>query len=108
MKSTDMARRDREIRRGQKKEEVLQRKQSKREGHTVGDYIKLLAGKFFHDPEKIYNIESNNEEILLLIEEIKDNVEKKQWENILRKAIKSTGITKKDEAFRELKKFFSS
>ena len=108
MKSTDLARRDREIRRNQKKTEVIQRKQGKREGFTVGDYIKLLSEKFFHDDTKIYNIKSNNEEILLLIEEIKESIEEKNWDNILRKAIKNTGIAQKEEAFKELKEFFTS
>jgi hypothetical protein len=108
MKSTDIARRDREIRRNQKKAEVIQRKQGKRDGFTVGDYIKLLSEKFFHDAEKIYNIKSNNEEILLLIEEIKENIDEKNWDTILRKAVKNTGIKKKEEAFKELKEFFSS
>lgn len=108
MKSTDIARRDREIRRNQKKAEVIQRKQGKREGLTIGDYIKLLSEKFFHDAEKIYNIQSNNEEVLLLIEEIKESIEEKNWETILKKAIKATGIAKKEEAFKELIQFFTS
>ena len=74
----------------------------------MGDYIKLLSGKFFHDTDKIYNIKSNNEEILLLVEEIKESIEEKNWDTILRKAIKNTGINQKEEAFKDLKELFTT
>ena len=93
MKSTDIARKDRDLRKARKKEEVLARKGTK-DARSVGDYINELADLFFHDGNKIYNIESS-EEILLLLEEMKEEIPEKQWNNVLRKSIK------KDQGFRK-------
>ena len=51
MKSTDLARRDREIRKARKREMVLERK-GQRDSRTVGDYINLFDEAFFYDTEK--------------------------------------------------------
>lgn len=101
MKRTDLERKDRELKRAIKKQEVLERKGSKVD-KTPGDFIKELSSLFFHDGTRIYNIDQS-EEILILLEEIKDSAEEKHWENILRKAIKKTGIAQRDEAFSQLK-----
>jgi len=101
MKSTDLARKEREIRRAQKKEEVLARKQS-RDSRTPGDYINLLHSLFFHDAEKIYNIESS-EEILETLMEMKEDLEEKHWDNVIRKAVRKTKITQREEAISDLK-----
>ncbi|OQY35679.1 MAG: hypothetical protein B6241_00360 [Spirochaetaceae bacterium 4572_59] len=101
MKSTDIARKDRELRKSRKKEEVLVRKGVK-DARSVGDYINELADLFFHDGNKIYNIESS-EEILLLLEEMKEEIPEKQWNNALRKAIKKTKVSEKDSALEELR-----
>lgn len=108
MKSTDLARRDREIRRSQKKEEMVHRRQGKRGERSVGDYISILSEKFFHDDVKIYNIKTNNEEIVELLKEIKEEIEDKQWDTILRKAVKKSGISGREEAFQDLKKLLLS
>ncbi len=100
MKSTDIARKDRDLKKAKKREEVLARKQSK-EGRTVGDFINELSDLFFHDGNKIYNIESSDE-ILLFLEEMKEEVPEKQWTNVLRKAIKKTKVKEKDSAFEQL------
>lgn len=101
MKSTDIARKDRDLRKARKKEEVLARKGEKA-ARSVGDYINELADLFFHDGNKIYNIESS-EEILLLLEEMKEEIPEKQWNNALRKAIKKTKVSEKDSALEELR-----
>jgi len=100
MKSTDMARRDREIRRARKREMVLERK-SQRESRSAGDYISLLSEHFFYDDERIYNIEQS-EDILMLLEAMKDDIPDKQWPNVIRKAVKKTKIKQKDTAIKQL------
>ncbi len=100
MKSTDLARRDRDLKKARKKEDVLQRKMSK-EDRSIGDFISGLAELFFYDTNKIYNINSS-EEILLFLEEMKEEQPEKQWNNILQKAVKKTKVQEKDAAIREL------
>ena len=101
MKSTEMERKERELKRARKKEEVLARK-TDRESRSVGDFIKELNGLFFFDTQKIYNIESS-EEIETLLMEMVEELPEKQWDNVLRKAVKQTKITQKDEAIEALK-----
>jgi hypothetical protein len=100
MKSTDLARRDREIKRARKREMVIERK-GQRESRSPGDYINMLSELFFHDTEKIYNIEMS-EDILLLLDEMKEDIPDKQWANVLRKAVKKTGVKQKDLAISQL------
>ncbi len=101
MKSTDMARKDRDLRKSRKKEEVLARKMEKGD-KGVGDYINELNGLFFHDGTKIYNI-NMSEEILDLLEEMKIELEEKNWMNVIRKAVKKSGVKEKEPAIQELK-----
>lgn len=96
MKSTDLARRDREIKKARKREDVLERK-GQREARSPGDFINEFHDNFFFDAEKIYNIEMS-EEIMMLIEEMKDELPEKQWPSVLRKAVKKTKVKQKDEA----------
>lgn len=101
MKSTDLARKDRDLKKARKKEDVLARKTQKSE-KSVGDYINELNSLFFHDGIKIYNIEMS-EEILLLLEHMKEHMEEKNWMNILRKAVKKSGVKEKEPAVTQLK-----
>jgi hypothetical protein len=101
MKSTDLARKDRDLKKARKKEDVLQRKMEKGD-RNVGDYITELTDLFFHDDTKIYNIESS-EDIMMLLEELKEDQPEKQWNNVLRKAIKKTKVKEKDLALSELR-----
>ncbi|MBN2616672.1 MAG: hypothetical protein JXR64_00020 [Spirochaetales bacterium] len=101
MKSTDLARKDRDLKKARKKEEVLARQTSKT-SKTVGDYINELNGLFFHDGTKIYNIDKS-EEIMELLEEMKMELEEKNWINVIKKAVKKSGITEKDAAIENLK-----
>ncbi|QEN04888.1 hypothetical protein EW093_09275 [Thiospirochaeta perfilievii] len=101
MKSTDMARKDRDLRKARKKEEVLARKMEKNE-KTVGDYINELNSLFFHDGTKIYNIEMSDE-ILDLLDEMKEELEEKNWMNVIRKAVKKSGVKEKESAITQLK-----
>jgi hypothetical protein len=101
MKSTDIARKDRDLRRARKREEVLARKGAK-DSRTVGDFINEFADLFFHDGVRIYNI-SSSEDILFLLEDMKEEVPEKQWNNVLKKAVKKTKVSEKDSALEELR-----
>ncbi len=100
MKSTDMARRDREFKRSRKKSEVIQRKGLK-STNTIGDFIDQLSGMLFNDGKRIYGI-SESTDILEFLENMKEEQPEKQWESIIRKAVKKTKVTHKDEAVKAL------
>lgn len=100
MKRTDLDRRERELRRAKKKAERLEKGEA--EVRTVGGFIDDLNELFFHDGTQIYNAESD-ERILELLEEMKDDLEEKHWENVLRKALKKSGVTEKEKAYKELR-----
>lgn len=102
MKRTDIERRDRDIRRTEKKEEVLQRKSQKKSDMTVGDYINDFHSLFFYDEKQIYNLKEDVK-ILELFEQMKSHIPEKQWENVLRKAIRKTQVKEREQAFKELK-----
>ncbi len=101
MKSTDIERRNRELKRSQKKQE-MQGRRSDKEQRSVGDFINAFVGLFFFDAEKIYNLEMSDE-ILFLLEEMKDELPEKQWMNIITKAVKKTKVKQKDDAIEMLK-----
>ncbi len=103
MKRTDIERRERELRRMQKKEEVINRKSENfKSKNTIGGYIDELSELFFYNDDQIFNIQSE-EKILELVEEMKENIPEKNWENVFRKSIKKTGVKEKEKAFQELK-----
>ncbi|MEM9424507.1 MAG: hypothetical protein AAF975_06960 [Spirochaetota bacterium] len=109
MKRTELERRDREVKRARKKEEVLERKSSKETSgmsKTVGEYIDQLESLFFHDETKIYNI-SHSIEILEFLEEMKAAFPQDKVESIVRKAIKKTGVEHKGEAQKEIEDLLS-
>ena len=96
-----MARKNRDLKKSRKKQDVLQRKMG-RSDRSVGDYINELEGLFFYDTQKIYNI-NTSEDILMLLEELKEDHPEKQWNNILRKAIKKSKVKEKDAPLKELR-----
>ncbi|MDC7227562.1 MAG: hypothetical protein PQJ61_12425 [Spirochaetales bacterium] len=102
MKRTDLERKERDIKRAMKKEERLAKGGSSNK--SVGDFINELSSYFFHDENKIYNI-SVDERIPDLLEEMMMDMEEKQWENIIRKAVRKTGIKEKESAIKELLDF---
>ncbi|MFC1669450.1 hypothetical protein ACFL20_03605 [Spirochaetota bacterium] len=102
MKRTDYERHQRELKKSAKKSEILERKG--RTGGTskvIGSYIKDLFSLLRYDDEKIYNTQ-NDMGILELLEEMKGDLPREQWENVLRKSIKKTKVSQKDEAFKDL------
>ncbi|MES0490637.1 MAG: hypothetical protein ABUK01_11625 [Leptospirales bacterium] len=106
MKRTDIERRERELKRAEKKTVVQERKSAGfRNKNSAGEYIAGLAEIFFYNDDQIFNIQSEVK-ILEMIEEMKADIPEKNWETILRKAIKKTGVSQKEKAFEELKEFF--
>lgn len=100
MKRTDMLRKERELKKAQKKMDKISRAPGTE--MSVGDYINELSSLFFYDQIKIYNIDSD-ERILELLEEMKMEIDEKNWDNIIRKAVKKTGINDKEIAVEQLK-----
>ena len=101
MKQTDILRRERELRRARKKEERLAQGET-REIPSVGDYINDLYELFRYDATKIYNIQLEDR-ILEILEDLKDDHPEKQWDNVIRKAVKKTGVADKEDAVKQLK-----
>ena len=106
MKRTDLQKRERELRRAQKKEERIAKFGDKAE-KTVGDYIKELHELMFFDEARIYNAKESME-ILELFEEMKESLDESQWENVIRKAVKKTGVKEKDPAINDLLQLLKS
>ncbi len=100
MKSTDLARRDRELKRARKRTEVIQRK-SLKGTNTIGDFIDQLSEMLFNDGQRVYGI-SDSTDILEFLENMKEVQPEKQWEPIIRKAVKKTKVVHKNEAVKEL------
>ena len=107
MKQTEIERKERELKQAQKKEERLIKKSSCEDGMSVGDYIDHLSGLFFHDNNKIYNL-TGDMKVSDCLKSIKNCIEEKHWDNIVRKAVKKTGITSRDPAIEELLKQLGS
>lgn len=105
MKSTDIARRDREIKRSRKKEALLQKKVEQRDNLSVGEFINKLYSLFYHDEQKIYNLDS--EEIKELVAEIQITLPDTKWEIVLRKAVRKSKIKQREGAFQRLKSYLS-
>ena len=102
MKRTDLERHQRELKRSEKKNKVLDKKvQTQSSTKVIGEYINSLFSLFRYDNEKIFNI-SNDIKILELLEQMKTEVPDNKRENIIRKAIKKTNIADKESAFNEL------
>lgn len=106
MKRTDLQKRERELRAAQKKKERIEKYGEKAE-KTVGDYINELHDLMFHDETRIYNAKESIE-ILEFFEEMKTSMDESQWENVIRKAIKKTGVKERETAFNDLMQLLKS
>lgn len=98
MKRTDIERINRERKKTMKKEKSLERG---KEVPTAGDIIKQLHSLFFFDGQQIYNID-DSEEILECIEEMKECVPERKWDDVIKKAVKKTGVKDKNSAISKL------
>ncbi len=100
MKRTELERRERELRRMEKKK--LSVTKGERESRSVGDYIESLFGLFRYDSEEIFNA-GDDEKILEILEEMKEDHPEKQWDVIIRKAVNKTKVEQKEKAYEALR-----
>ncbi len=101
MKRTEIERIEREARRVQKRAEMTNRRKEN-DGLSVGAYIDLLFQKLRYDQEEVFNTQ-NDEKVLEILEDIRNNLPEKKWDDVVRKAIKKTGVTQREKAVTELK-----
>lgn len=104
MKRTDFEKRERELKRVHKrvvKGELRNEKALDKDKMSVSHAINTLSELFQYDKEEIYNIQ-HSEDIHSFVFEMQESFEKKQLENVFRKAIKKTGVQDKQEAFEAL------
>lgn len=98
MKRTELERRERDLRKMEKKKIVPGEKASM----SVADYIDALFGIFRYDTEEIFNA-ANDENVLEIIENMKEEHPEKQWDVIIRKAVNKTKVAQKDKAYESLR-----
>ncbi|TGK08952.1 hypothetical protein EHO60_13055 [Leptospira fletcheri] len=103
MKRTELERRERDLRKAQKKQETLQRRAK---GSSIGDFIEQLSGLFRHDATEIFNTKDDIA-ILEVLEDMQAVIPQKKWDDVLRKAIKKTGVVEKERAYQELLELLS-
>ncbi len=108
MKRTDLERHQRELKKSEKKKDTLQKKtESMSPTKLIGDYIDRLFSLFRYDSENIFNINTDTK-ILELLESMKLEIPEKQWDNVIRKGIKKTGISNREKAVNDLKQLIGS
>lgn len=100
MKRTDQERIERELRRREKKTKVAARRDDKKS--TPGMYIQDLLELLEYDEHQIYNT-LEDEDILELLLNMKSELPEKQWDGVLKGAIRKTKVAEKDVAFSELR-----
>lgn len=103
MKRTDLERMERELRRKQKKDRL----QSKRLGGDTEDrgvrgFTEELFELFQYDEIQIYNAE-DDEEILELLLEMKEELPSKQWDVVVKKAVRLTKVAEPEHALEALR-----
>ncbi len=98
MKRTELERRERDLRKMEKKKIVSGEKESM----SVGDYIDALFGLFRYDSEEIFNA-SEDENVLEILENMKAEHPEKQWDVIIRKAVNKTKVAQKERAYDALR-----
>jgi hypothetical protein len=102
MKQTELKRHERELRRSAKKSDITAKRTDSRDQLSVGNFIDKLFSLFMYDETNIFNTLTDIK-ILEVLEDIKEMQPEKQWDNILRKAIRKTKVTNSDKAFDEIK-----
>ncbi|TGL60189.1 hypothetical protein EHQ58_06725 [Leptospira ognonensis] len=98
MKRTELERRERDLRKMEKKKIV----NGEKESMSVGDYIDALFGLFRYDTEEIFNA-SDDENVLEVLENMKGEHPEKQWDVIIRKAVNKTKVNQKEKAYEALR-----
>lgn len=103
MKRTDLERMERELRRKQKKDRL----QSKRLGEFkdergVRGFTDDLFDLLQYDDIQVYNAD-DDEEILELLLEMKEELPQKQWDVVIKKAVRMTKVAEPDAALESLR-----
>jgi hypothetical protein len=101
MKRTDQERIERELKRIQKRQKNADRRGTGEPG-SVGSYIKCLTALLRHDGHMIYNT-LDDEEILEVLVNMKDDLPEKDWEKVIRRAVNLTKVTERETAVSELR-----
>jgi hypothetical protein len=102
MKRNDMERIERELKRVQKRQKLGEKRDASRPPQTIGAYIKDLNALLRHDGNVIYNA-LDDEDILELLENMKEDVPEEKWETVIRKAVNATKVTERDAAVEQLR-----
>lgn len=103
MKRTDLERMERELRRKQKKDRLQSKRLGDdREERGVRGFTEALYDLFQYDELQIYNAE-DDEDILELLLEMKDELPTKQWEVVLKKAVRQTKVKEPEPALDALR-----
>ena len=102
MKRTDAERIERELKRVEKRNKIAEKRDGEKRDGTVGSYIKELKQLLQHDGTMIYNT-VNDEDVLELMIEMKDDLEERQWDVVIRKAVNSTKVKEREQAMDELR-----
>jgi len=105
MKQTELKRHERELRKATKKSDLVAKRTDSRDSLSVGNYIDKLFSLFMYDETDIFNT-LEDIKILELIEDLKTTQPEKQWDNIIRKAIRKTKVANSEKAFENLKMLF--
>ena len=101
MKRTDIQRKERELKRAEKKAERIASKSDKKDDTSIGNYIDKLHSLFFYDENRIYNAK-HSVEILEVLEEAKSLFDRQSLETVVRKAIRKAKVKEKEQAYKEL------
>lgn len=103
MKRTDLERMERELRRKQKKERLQSKRLGDdREERGVRGFTEALFELFQYDEIQIYNAE-DDEDILELLLEMKEELPTKQWDVVIKKAVRLTKVSEPDHALEALR-----
>lgn len=101
MKRTELERRMRQLKREEKQANYIEKVESARSPRSVANYIDELFSLLYYNEQEIMNI-ADNVEILELLEDLKEEHPEKQWLNVLKKAVRKTGVKQRDEAVDQL------
>ncbi|MEM6992746.1 MAG: hypothetical protein AAF721_19685 [Myxococcota bacterium] len=101
MKRNDQERIERELKRVEKRRKISE-KRGDREPGSIGTYIRGLKELLQHDGHMIFNT-LNDEDVLELLIEMKDDLPEESWDRVIRKAVNSTKVDEKELAVTELR-----
>ncbi|MEE9386275.1 MAG: hypothetical protein V3V08_22920 [Nannocystaceae bacterium] len=101
MKRTDQERLARELGRTEKRARLADKRTSDSDPLSAGAYSKRLAGLLMSDGAQIYNI-SDDEEILEVLLEMRDELSERELTVAFKRAIKSTNVEDADTPLSEL------